>query len=258
MRRAREMIVLAAVGAAAVAIPLGSAIAAGAPRAAAPQAAVGGAKDSTAQHVDVADATTLYNAGTIALERGAYGPSITFFLAAARLEPRAPDIRANLASAVAAAARAAGDDDRPDDAGARPFPIASNEAWWIAAGLLALGAAFGIARAARGLSGPARWIGDGVMIAGIVLSTGLQYSAWEERAHPVAVVIAPTLSVERGPDEPSRPAVLLAAGERVRLGDVRGGQVEIRLGANRIGWAAREGLWRVADAPRYTSKFRPS
>ena len=93
--------------------------------------------------------------------------------------------------------------------------------------------------------------------AGIVLSTWLQYAAWEERAHPVAVVIAPTLSVERGPDEPSRPAVLLAAGERVRLGEVRGGQVEVRLGANRIGWAAREGLWRVADATRYTPKFQP-
>ena len=95
------------------------------------------------------------------------------------------------------------------------------------------------------------------MVVGIALSTGLQYAAWEESAHPEAVVIAPTLSVERGPDEPSRPAVLLAAGERVHLGEARGGQVEILLGANRIGWAAREGLWRVADAPRYTSRFQP-
>ena len=227
--------------------------------AAAPHGAgVDAATDSSSTHDRAAaDATTLYNAGTVALERGAFGPSVTFLLAAARLEPRAPDIRANLASAIVAATRAAGDDDRPGDAGDGPLPIASDEAWWLAAGLLAVGAVFGIARAVRGLSRTARWIGNGAMILGIVISSWLQYAASEESAHPSAVVIAPTLSVERGPDEPSRPAVLLAAGERVRLGEVRGGQVEIRLGANRIGWAAREGLWRVADAPRYTSRFQP-
>ncbi len=248
----------------AAAIPLGLALTAGAiphgvalAATVAPAGAPGAGADSTGQRSVVADATVLYNAGTVALERGAFGPSITFFLAAARLEPRTPDIRANLASATAAATRAAGDDERPEDAGPRPFPIAPGEAWWIAAGLLAVGAIFGIARAARGLPRAARWIGNGVMIAGIALSTGLQYAAWEESAHPEAVVIAPTLSVERGPDEPSRPAVLLAAGERVHLGEVRGGQVEIRIGANRIGWAGREGLWRVADAPRYTSRFQP-
>jgi hypothetical protein len=221
----------------------------------APHAAVDSAKGPSTSDRVVGDATTLYNAGTVALERGAFGPSVTFLLAAARLEPRAPDIRANLTSAVIAATRAAGDDERPDDAGAGPFPVAADEAWWLAAGLLAVGAAFGIAGVRR-LPRTVRWVGNGVMIAGIALSSGLQYAAWEESAHPEAVVIAPTLSVERGPDEPSRPAVLIAAGERVRLGEVRGGQVEIRLGANRIGWAAREGLWRVADAPRYTSEFQ--
>ena len=254
----REMVALALLTAvAAVPLRFGPSVAA-APRATAPAvAAVDVAADSLAHGHDVADATTLYNAGTVALERSAYGPSITFFLAAARLEPRAPDVRANLEGALAAAAHAAGDDEHPDDAADRPFPIAPDEGWRTAAGLLAVGACFGIARAVRVLSRSARRIGDGAMIAGIVLSTWLQYAAWEERAHPVAVVIAPTLSVERGPDEPSRPAVLLAAGERVRLGEVRGGQVEVRLGANRIGWAAREGLWRVADATRYTPKFQP-
>ena len=251
MRRVGRVVLLAILAAAA-AVPLGSTLGA----TAAPHAAVDSVKGSSTDERVVGDATTLYNAGTVALERGAFGPSVTFLLAAARLEPRAPDIRANLASALIAATRAAGDDERPDDAGAGPFPVAADEAWWLAAGLLAVGAAFGIARAMRGLPRAARWIGNGVMIVAIALSTGLQYAAWEESAHPEAVVIAPTLSVERGPDEPSRPAVLIAAGERVRLGEVRGGQVEIRLGANRIGWAAREGLWRVADAPRYTSGFQ--
>lgn len=224
---------------------------------AAPLRAAEDRADSSAQATLTVDATALYNAGTTALERGAFGPSITFFLAAARLEPRAPDVRANLTSAFVAAARAAGDEEHPDDPGAGPFPIAPDEAWWIASVLVAVGAAFAIARAMRGLSRTARWVGNGFLIVGIALSTCLQYAAWEEATHPEAVVIAPTLSVERGPEEPSRPAVLLSAGERVRLGQARGGQVEIRLGANRIGWATREGLWRVADAPRYTSRFQP-
>ena len=226
--------------------------------AAAPLGAAEDRADSSAAKATLAvDATALYNAGTIALERGALGPSITFLLGAARLEPRAPDVRANLTNAFAAAARAAGDEEHPDDPGTAPFPIAPDEAWWIASVLLAVGAAFAIARAVRGLSRAARWVGNGFLIVGIALSTCLQYAAWEEATHPEAVVIAPTLSVERGPEEPSRPAVLLSAGERVHLGQARGGQVEIRLGANRIGWATREGLWRVADAPRYTSRFQP-
>src|SRR6185295_3219474 len=214
-----------------------------------------GATDPPPAGTAVGDATALYNAGTIALERGAVGPSVTFLLAAVRLEPRAADVRTNLANALVAAAHAAGDEERSDDAA--PIPLAAGEAWWLAAVVLAIGAMLGIAHAIVGLSWPARWIGNGLMIAGIALSTWTHYAAWEESAHPEAVVIAPTLSVERGPEEPSRPAVLLSAGERVRLGVERAGRVEVRLGSVRIGWAAREGLWRVADAPRYTSEFRP-
>src|SRR2546428_13987057 len=94
-----------------------------------------------------------------------------------------------------------------------------------------------MARAARGLPRAARWIGDGVMVVGIALSTGLQYAAWEESAHPEAVVIAPTLSVERGPDEPSRPAVLLAAGGGggPRRGRGGGGRGPLRGHPNRGG-----------------------
>lgn len=216
-----------------------------------------GAATPAAQASGIADATTLYNAGTIAFERRAVGPSVTFLLAAARLEPRAPDVRANLASALVAASRAAGEEERPDDADNGPFPVAFDEAWWLVAGVLVLGTVLQAAGAIRGVPGAARWIGSGLFIVGIALSVGLHYAAWEESRHPEAVVIVPTLAVERGPDEPSRAAVLLSAGERVRIGEDRGSQVEIRLGANRIGWASREGLWRVSDAPRYTSSFQP-
>lgn len=220
-------------------------------------AAPGGRSSQPGRTSELADATMLYNAGTIALERGAFGPSVTFLLAAARLEPRSPDIRANLSSALVAAARAGGEEDRPDDSDARPIPISTDEAWWLAGAILAVGAALGLAGAVGRPRVLVRWAGNGLMAAGVVLLTVLQYAAWDESKHPQAVVIVPTLSVERGPEEPSRPAVLLAAGERVSLGAERGGRVEVRLGANRIGWASREGLWRIVDAPRYTSNFQP-
>ena len=74
--------------------------------AAPPKGAVGDSADSSGSGPSVASATMLYNAGTVALERGALGPSVTFLLAASRIEPRASDIRANLASALIATARA--------------------------------------------------------------------------------------------------------------------------------------------------------
>ena len=48
---------------------------------------------------------------------------------------------------------------------------------------------------------------------------------------------------------------MLGAGERVRLGSTRGGQVEIRVAGAAIGWAPHEGLWRVQETPRYTARY---
>ena len=214
----------------------------------------GGAKTSP---VHGADATTLYNAGTTALTHDALGPAVTFLLAAARLEPRASDIQANLNRALIEAARAAGEDVgavHPDAGSA--LSLSPVESWWLAALLLAVGAVIVVlgcvSRAAA--AGPMDRIRRSFSL-GFALSAWLHVRAWEETAHPEAVVVVPALSVERGPEEPSRPPVLLGAGERVRLGETRGGLIEIRIGSNRIGWAVREGVWRVSDAARYTSRF---
>jgi hypothetical protein len=128
----------------------------------------------------------------------------------------------------------------------------------LAAALLAFAA---VARGARAFrpEGPSRAGSRALAIvpavAGIVLAAWLTIGALQERAHPEAVVVAPLLEARRGPDEPQRPPVLLRAGERVRLGRAIGGDVEVRLGGTPIGWAAREGLWRVSEAPRYTEQF---
>ncbi|HKQ18441.1 MAG TPA: hypothetical protein VJW75_01720, partial [Candidatus Eisenbacteria bacterium] len=91
--------------------------------------------------------------------------------------------------------------------------------------------------------------------AGVLVVTWLTIVALGENAHPEAVVVAPLLEARRGPDEPNRSPVLLRAGERVRLGRAIAGDVEVRLGGTPIGWAAREGLWRISDTPRYTAQF---
>jgi hypothetical protein len=198
-----------------------------------------------------------YNAGTIALERGDLGASVTLLLAASRLDPRASDVRANLRAAASQVARQRGDDERAAGADALPFPVSGAEGWWLAAAALSAGSALGIA-ARRGRRRGPRWTAIALAGVGIALSAWLHGVAWREARHPEAVVVVPSLSVERGPDEPSRPAVLLSAGERVRLGRSRGELIEIRFGGNPIGWAPRSGLWRVIDAPRYTGRFPSS
>jgi hypothetical protein len=60
------------------------------------------------------------------------------------------------------------------------------------------------------------------------------------------------LELGPAPDERPLPPYLLGAGDEVRLGPTRGDLVQVRVSGNAIGWAKRSGLWRVADAPRYT------
>jgi len=212
------------------------------------------------------DASALYNAGTTALEHGRIGEAVAFLTAARRIDPRAADAARNLSIAEARVAMGRGEESAPART-APPAPtLSTGEAWWLAAVLLAVAA---IVRAARVLrrqamspAGPrvgspiaSRIAAIAPAAAGALLVTWLSIAALEERAHPEAVVVAPLLEARRGPDEPQRPPVLLRAGERVRLGRAAGADVEVRLGGTPIGWAAREGLWRVSDTPRYTPEF---
>lgn len=213
------------------------------------------ASDTTSAASSSVDASTLYNAGTAALERGEVGPSVAFLVAARRLEPRASDIRANLESAEAASLRARGGDASDPDTFEIPTLLSAHEAWWLVAALLAAGALLAVLGLVWKLPALLRRASAALLVAGVLLSGWRHIQAWEEGTHPEAVVVVPALSVERGPNEPSRAAVLLGAGERVRLGASRGQQTEIRIGGNSIGWADREGLWKVAETPRYTPQY---
>ena len=194
-----------------------------------------------------ADATALYNEGTSALAKGDIGPAVLLLTAAARLEPRAADIRANLENALRLSAQARGEDGA--DETAPHWPIAADEAWWLAAILLA--AAVLLTFAGRRF----RLASLALLVVGIALSAAVHVLEWREAHRPEAVVVTPTLSVEHGPEEAVRPTIVLGAGERVHLGRSSGTRVEVWIGGASIGWAARDGLWRVADAARYTSRL---
>jgi len=205
------------------------------------------------------DASALYNAGSVALEQGRIGEAVAFLTAAQRLDPRAADIARNLGLAEARVHVGRGDDSGPTRLGPPPPTLSMGEAWWLASLLLAVAAVAHAAWAFRSRTAPrlgVRAVAIVPAVLGTLLVAGLSIVAFGERAHPEAVVVAPLLEARRGADEAQGPPVLLRAGERVRLGRAAGADVEVRLGGTSIGWAAREGLWRVSDAPRYTTEFK--
>ncbi|HXL15484.1 MAG TPA: hypothetical protein VN972_05305 [Methylomirabilota bacterium] len=232
---------------------LALALVAAAAHAATPAGAVPAEPAKASARSAPADASALYDAGTSALARGDLGPAVAFLAAAHRIDPRARDIRTNLAIARERVLEAEGAGGR----GSAPVPsslaLSPAESWGASAALAALGALLLWSAAFRPRSRPFLLVGIAAFAAGSLLWIILMLRAGEERRHPQAVVVAPVLSVAPAPEERPLSPYLLGAGEEVRLGRARGDLVEIRVGGNSIGWAARSGLWRVADAARYTA-----
>ncbi len=207
-----------------------------------------------AQGSDRADASVLYNAGTEALRRGDLGPAVAFLLAARRIDPRAADIRMNLAIARARVDEGQGAGDRGGPHPASALAISSAESWTLAAVLSLLGVALLWGAALRPRGRRLAFLGAAVFGLGALLGLMLSLRAREESRHPEAVVVSPVLDVAPAPEERPLSPYLLAGGDEVRLGRARGDLVEVRVGGNSIGWARRSGLWRVADAARYTAR----
>jgi hypothetical protein len=214
------------------------------------------------------NASALYDAGTAALARGDLGEAVLRLAAASRLEPRAADIARNRAIAEARVALSRGDEGRPPVSEMR-LALSSGEAWLLAALLVAAGAA-GMAwsghradpLAARRApeTGFRRAARRGLHIAGVagfLLTLALATVAFMETLSPEAVVLDRSLplTAASGQSLPGSPE--LVAGERVRLGALREGLVEIRLGGTPLGWARLAGVWRVRDAARYTPASAP-
>jgi hypothetical protein len=224
----------------------------------------GVAAASSAERSALVDGAELYDAGTAALQRGDLGAAVAFLRAAERVDPRAADLRHNLteARARAAAGRAGGEAPPPTPGGS--LPLTAAEESWIAAALLVLGALLGSWELL--FEDPGSAFGNrrrraipiaaaGLVAGGALLAIFLIARARQEAVHPQAIVVVPVLEVGPAPDERPRPPYLLGGGEEIRVGRVRGALVEILAGGNSIGWAQRSGVWRVADAARYTPRL---
>jgi hypothetical protein len=204
------------------------------------------------------DASILYDAGTLALERGQIGEAVALLSAARRIDPRAADARRNLAIAENQVVAARGESPPPIPSGPA-VALSSAEGWWLAALLLAAGSAAGILATWERRSERVRVFR---VVALVALAVGLSLTAWlgtgavRERKTPEAVVVAVNVEARRGVDEAPRTPILLRAGERVRTGPTRGDDVEVILGGSPIGWVPRAALWHVAEAPRYTRGLR--
>ena len=195
------------------------------------------------------DAAALYNRGSDALRRGDLGPAVAQLLAAHRIDPRARDIRTNLAIARSRVEEREGGDQTSTRIPSA-LALSAPESWNVAGALAAMGALLLVLAASRrGLL----ILGGSVFAVGALFGIGLLLRAREEARHPSAVVVAPMLEVLPAPEERPVSPYLLGAGEEVRLGATRGDLVQIRVGGNTIGWARRSGLWRVDEAPRYTA-----
>jgi hypothetical protein len=200
-----------------------------------------------------ANAGTLYDAGTSALARGDLGPAVTLLKAAARLDPRARDIRTNLALARKTAAARRSDVEQATDAPGPPLSLSDTELWWIAASLPCGAAIFGALGLRRRSKAWLIAVPAGLVALSLAIGIFEGARAIEEARHPEAVVVVPILAASPAPEERPRPPYLLGTGEEVRIGKAKGALVEVWVGGNPIGWASRSGLWRVIDAPRYTA-----
>lgn len=199
------------------------------------------------------DAAALYNTGTDALRRGDLGLAVAPLLAARRIDPRARDIRTNLAIARSRVEEREGGGDHASLEVPSALALSAPEAWNAAGALAAIGALLLLLAASRRRSRGILFLGGSVFAVGALLGLWLLLRAREEARHPSAVVVALTLEVLPAPEERPVSPYLLGAGEEVRLGESRNDLVQVRVGGNSIGWARRSGLWRVDEAPRYTA-----
>lgn len=211
----------------------------------------------------IGDAGALYDAGTAALGQGRIGEATAFLLAARRIDPRAGDVRRNLAIAERTVAASRGETPPAMPQGPA-LALSAGEGWWLAALLIAAGAAAGIVAIRRAGREPvasraARRLRLGAaagVAAGLLLAAWLTAGAVSERRHPEAVVVAMSVEARRGVDEAPRAPILLRSGERVHAGRVHGDDVEVWIGGSPVGWVPKAALWNVAEAPRYTAGFR--
>lgn len=186
------------------------------------------------------------NLGNARYRLGKRGAAAASYARALRLDPGDDDARANLewvrarnvddvaqAEARPLVLRAA--DRVPDGAAVAAFGLA-----WLVLWSALAGRRLGRAQH-RGRLGLAAGAAALLAVAGGAVLAGKEAS----RRTPVAVIVAPATPVRDGPEPALQPAFELHEGAEVRVLEVRGDAVRVRLGSGLEGWIAAADLERV-------------
>jgi hypothetical protein len=176
------------------------------------------------------------NLGNAELRLGQRGRAVASYQRALRVDPGDADVRANLALAQA------GNVDRVLGAQSPPFlarVVARLPAGRTASVFAALWLALWAALAARRLLPHVRRALSAAALAaavGAVAAGGALAARAAQLADAEAVVVAPVAPVREGPDRVLRPAFELHEGTLVRVVEVRGDAVRVRLANGLEGW----------------------
>ncbi|MGB3713463.1 MAG: tetratricopeptide repeat protein [Candidatus Promineifilaceae bacterium] len=171
----------------------------------------------------VHDSVVFYNLGNAYYRSGDLGRALTNYSRAAQLEPRDPDIKANLNLARSQISEPFIEDD-PGFAGVLSRItdgwLSVNEAamialsLWFMAGLLFIGMRYTQDRDTRaGLQYAA------LLVILLLLLTGLSLSSrlYVEQTHPEGVVVVPTIAVSSEPNDGFTTDIQLSSGAEVRF-----------------------------------------
>ena len=200
----------------------------------------GAAREYEALRADgFASAALHHNLGNARLRQGQRGAAIASWERALRFDPGDADARENLRAAR-------GDDpdralcgeptfyarivERTGDAAAVALFAVP---WWILWAALALRTRRG-GRSRRALTAVALTATLAVLCGGAVLAGRAR-----DRRIPAAIVVAPSAPVRDGPSPALKPAFELHEGTRVRVRDVAGDLLHVRLDGGLEGWLSR-------------------
>jgi len=184
------------------------------------------------------------NLGNARLRLGKRGPAIASYTRALRLDPGDADARANLELARAGIVDVLEREARPLVLRALDRAPGTLALGLFGLGWLGLWTGLAVRRlAARGSRAFAA-AGAAAFAAALLAAFGggLLAGKAAARSTAIAVVIAPAAPVREGPEPALRPSFDLHEGTEVRILEVRGDAVRVRLGSGAEGWMAARDL----------------
>jgi tetratricopeptide (TPR) repeat protein len=182
-------------------------------------------------------AAVYYNLGNAFFKAGQFGKALSAYHRAEQLDPRDPDLRANLQFAR-------------DQIQGPTFEASRWQRWlghltlneWSVLAAIAVWIWFLLLASLQWRPQLRRALRGGLIglgIATLALCAGLGAAVFERRMMPTALVITRQTEVRRGPLDESPAAFLVHDGAELRVLDKKDDWLQVSAGPNRIGWLRR-------------------